>query len=354
MLHVRRFYRLQIAAIAQAFKLYPQRYECIIHMIDFSSFFQHIPKTALKRHTDSLQAALDARLQARTFGDLEAWQEGLKALPTLDELAPVSYSLHEDTITLSSATAVDKDAFSDSLKVLHPWRKGPFNIFDVFIDTEWRSDFKWQRVLPHLSPLKNRAVLDVGCGSGYHCWRMRGEGAKFVMGIEPSPKFLLQFDVFKRYMPDEPVYVLPLLSEDLPPHMQSFDTVFSMGVLYHRKSPIEHLEELKGALKKGGELVLETLVVEGDENTCLIPGERYAQMRNVWFLPSTSMLEKWLERLGFTDIRTVDVNQTSIEEQRPSEWMTYHSLENFLDPNDKYLTIEGYPAPKRAVVIATK
>lgn len=328
-------------------------------MIDFTAFFNHIPKTALKRHAADLQAALDARLAARTFGDLDEWQEGLSTLPTLEDVAPVSYQLNQDTITLSSdklATDAqfDKEAFAESLKVLHPWRKGPFNLFGVLIDTEWRSDFKWQRVLPHLSSLENKAVLDVGCGSGYHCWRMRGEGAKIVVGIEPSPKFLLQFDVFKRYMPEEPVHVLPLLSEDLPPHMQSFDTVFSMGVLYHRKSPIEHLEELKGALKKGGELVLETLVVEGDETTCLIPGERYAQMRNVWFLPSTAMLEKWLERLGFSNIRTVDVNQTSIEEQRPSEWMTYHSLENFLDPSNKNLTLEGYPAPKRAIIIANK
>ncbi|MCK5881999.1 MAG: tRNA 5-methoxyuridine(34)/uridine 5-oxyacetic acid(34) synthase CmoB [Sinobacterium sp.] len=323
-------------------------------MNDFSDFFQNIPNTLLERHTEALHTALNTRLATRNFGDLETWQQGISTLPTFDDMSPVDYRLDQDTISLSSSTEIDKTALSDALKALHPWRKGPFNLFDVFIDTEWRSDFKWQRVLPHLSPLKNKLVLDVGCGSGYHCWRMRGEGAKLVVGIEPSPKFLLQFDVFKRYMPEEPVHVLPLLSEDLPPHMQSFDTVFSMGVLYHRKSPIEHLEELKGALKKGGELVLETLVVEGDEQTCLIPGERYAQMRNVWFLPSTAMLEKWLERLGFSNIRTVDINQTSNEEQRPSEWMTFHSLDNFLDPNDKNLTIEGYPAPKRAIIIANK
>lgn len=205
----------------------------------------------------------------------------------LDDLGDISYKLDRDTIEISASEPVNQAQLTETLMSLHPWRKGPFSLFNTFIDTEWRSDWKWQRLAPHIAPLKGKAVLDVGCGSGYHCFRMRGEGANLVMGIEPSPKFMLQFDVFKRYMPQEPVYLLPLMSEDLPPHMQSFDTVFSMGVLYHRKSPIEHLEELKGALKKGGELVLETLVVEGDENTCLVPGDRYAQMRNVWFICRT-------------------------------------------------------------------
>ena len=320
-------------------------------MIDFSPFFDHIRNTALKKYGDSLQQALTLRLNARTHGDLETWQKAIAALPVLND---VSAQLNQDIVSLSTQQVIDKEALTQALMNLHPWRKGPFNLFDIFIDTEWRSDWKWRRISPHVSNLENKTVLDVGCGSGYHAWRMRGAGAKFVLGIDPSPKFLLQFEVFKHYLPEEPVYLLPLMSEDLPAQMQCFDTVFSMGVLYHRKSPFDHLEELKGALKKGGELVLETLVVDGDENTVLIPGERYAQMRNVWFLPSTKALEHWLDRLGFTNIRTIDVDQTSLGEQRSTDWMTFNSLKDFLDPNDINKTIEGYPAPKRAVVMANR
>ncbi len=46
-----------------------------------------------------------------------------------------------------------------------------------------------------------------------------------------------------------------------------------------------------------GELVLETLVVEGDENTVLVPGDRYAQMRNV-YLSLGGGLKLWLESAG--------------------------------------------------------
>jgi len=194
----------------------------------------------------------------------------------------------------------------------------------------------------------------VGCGSGYHCWRMRGEGAAFVVGIDPSALFLTQFHTVKRYVPDEPVHFLPLKSEDLPPRLEAFDTVFSMGVFYHRKAPFDHLEELKNALRTGGELVLETLVVEGDANTLLLPEDRYAQMRNVWLLPSPEMLVRMVQRIGFEDVRVVDLNRTSTEEQRSTEWMRFHSLGEFLDPNDPSKTVEGYPAPLRAVLVARK
>ncbi|NRB41962.1 MAG: tRNA 5-methoxyuridine(34)/uridine 5-oxyacetic acid(34) synthase CmoB, partial [Pseudomonadales bacterium] len=246
------------------------------------------------------------------------------------------------------------DQLNKSLMGLHPWRKGPFDFFSTSIDTEWRSDWKWQRIAPHISDLKNRSVLDVGCGSGYHCWRMRGEGAAFVLGIDPSPKNLFQFQAFKQYIPEEPVHLLPLRCEDMPDNMPVFDTVFSMGVLYHRRSPFDHMEELKNLLRPGGELVLETLVVDGEDNTVFVPGSRYAQMRNVWFLPSAETLKSWLKRLGFKNIRIIDITQTSIKEQRTTDWMTFHSLENFLDPDDHNKTIEGYPAPKRAFIIAEK
>ena len=140
----------------------------------------------------------------------------------------------------------------------------------------------------------------------------------------------------------------------MPANLEGFDTVFSMGVFYHRRSPIEHLLALKDCLVKGGELVLETLVIEGDVNQVLVPEDRYAQMRNVWFLPSIAALERWLRRAGFSDVRCVDVSITTVEEQRATEWMKFQSLSDYLDPNDASKTIEGLPAPMRAVIVAKK
>ena len=246
-----------------------------------------------------------------------------------------------------------------------PWRKGPFQIggqigddeSGIKIDTEWHSDWKWQRVAPHLGNLKGRRVLDVGGGSGYHGWRMAGAGAETVIIIDPSCLFYHQFMAIRHFVGAADHYkthYIPVPLEALPEHSQLFDIVFSMGVLYHRQSPFEHLQQLKGQLVKGGELVLETLVIDGDANTVLVPHDRYAQMNNVYFLPSVDALIGWLEKAGFSEVRCVDVAVTSTEEQRKTEWMTYHSLADFLDPSDASKTIEGYPAPKRATLIAKK
>jgi len=180
---------------------------------------------------------------------------------------------------------------------------------------------------------------------------MRGEGANFVVGIDPSDLFLCQFQAIKHYHQDDNVHLLPLGVEALP-ELKAFDTVFSMGVLYHRRSPIDFLAQLKAQLRPGGELVLETLVVEGDEHTVLVPTDRYAKMRNVWFIPSTAALKLWMERVGFKDVQVKDCAITTLEEQRKTQWMENESLVDFLDPNDTSKTIEGYPAPLRAILTA--
>ena len=238
------------------------------------------------------------------------------------------------------------------IQKLIPWRKGPFDIAGLHIDTEWRSDFKWDRLKDEIEPLSGRRVLDVGCGSGYHCWRMRGERAELVVGVEPTPLFVFQFWAVQRYAGDFGVWVLPARLEQLPSDMAAFDTVFSMGVLYHRRSPLDHLLELRSAMAEGAQLVLETLVIDGGENDVLVPQGRYSKMGNVWFIPSVKALVSWLRKLKFSDIQVVDISLTTTDEQRATEWMRFHSLQDFLSPADTSKTIEGYPAPKRAILTA--
>jgi tRNA (mo5U34)-methyltransferase len=163
----------------------------------------------------------------------------------------------------------------------------------------------------------------------------------------------MQYQVVQRYVGDRGHYVLPLGIEDFPENLNCFDSVFSMGVLYHRRSPLDHLFELRGCLRSGGELILETLIVEGDEGKVLMPEGRYAKMRNVWFLPAVATMLLWLRRCGFKNVECVDVNRTSTAEQRQTEWMTFESLADFLDPEDQTRTVEGDPAPERAVFVAT-
>ena len=302
------------------------------------------------------------------YAHAPAYQASVARLP---KLAVDNVQLDSDILTVNAQLSdSERKQTMALLKQLMPWRKGPFQIGSqiandqhegesdpIFIDTEWHSDWKWQRVAPHLGNLKGRRVLDVGGGSGYHGWRMAGAGADTVIIIDPSCLFYHQFMAIRHFVGAADSYrthYIPVPLEALPENSQLFDTVFSMGVLYHRQSPFEHLQQLKGQLVKGGELVLETLVIEGDANTVLVPHDRYAQMNNVYFLASVAALIGWLEKAGFTEVRCVDVAVTSTDEQRKTEWMNYHSLADFLDVNDSTKTIEGYPAPMRATIIAKK
>ena len=321
-------------------------------MIDFRPFYQQIATTNLSNWLETLPLQLK-EWETQTHGDYPKWSKIVDFLP----------DLHADEIDLKSAVKSDrtsplsggeKQRIIHHLKQLMPWRKGPYHLFGIHIDCEWRSDFKWDRVLPHLAPLQGRTILDVGCGSGYHMWRMVGEGAKMVVGIDPTELFLCQFEAVRKLLNnDRRANLIPLGIEQMQP-LAAFDTVFSMGVLYHRKSPLDHLSQLKNQLVKGGELVLETLVVDGDVNTVLVPADRYAKMKNVYFIPSVAALINWLEKVGFTNVRCVDVATTTLEEQRKTDWLENESLIDFLDPNDHSKTIEGYQAPKRAVILANK
>lgn len=321
-------------------------------MIDFRPFYQQIATTNLSDWLETLPLQLK-EWETQTHGDYAKWRKIVDFLP----------DLHADEIDLKSAVKSDrtsplsegeKQRIIHHLKQLMPWRKGPYHLFGIHVDCEWRSDFKWDRVLPHLAPLQGRTILDVGCGSGYHMWRMVGEGAKMVVGIDPTELFLCQFEAVRKLLNnDRRANLIPLGIEQMQP-LAAFDTVFSMGVLYHRKSPLDHLSQLKNQLVKGGELVLETLVVDGDVNTVLVPIDRYAKMKNVYFIPSVAALINWLEKVGFTNVRCVDVATTTLEEQRKTDWLENESLIDFLDPNDHSKTIEGYHAPKRAVILANK
>jgi len=319
----------------------------------YQSLYPKLESMGLGEWSRHLQQTLPALFAADSRREMTAWHQVLNDLP---QIVPVHVELKKK-VEIGRGDELDESARNklvEQLKIFHPWRKGPFRLFGVDIDTEWRSDWKWDRLLPHIHPLAGRKVLDVGCGNGYHGWRMRGAGAEFVLGIDPIMTYVMQFLVIQGYMNDQDHHLLPLRMEDLPARMHCFDSVFSMGVLYHRRSPIDHLLELKGCLRSGGQLVLETLIVEGDANTMLVPRDRYAKMRNVWFIPSVDALSLWLERCGFKDIVCADINRTCLDEQRSTAWMTEESLVDFLDPQDQSRTVEGYPAPVRAILTATR
>lgn len=311
-----------------------------------------LESTVLGTWSDALSASIERRAPALRHGNLPAWREALARLPAIairsrhyGRVVSVDGSLHD---------ADDRDALFDALTALRPWRKGPYRIADIDIDCEWRSDLKWDRLIGHIEPLHGRTVLDVGCGSGYHLWRMREAGASLAVGIDPNLLFLTQFDALQHYMSDPAAVMLPLTLDSLPARMGAFDTVYSMGVLYHRREPAEHLNELQAALRPGGELILETLVSDSGADDALPVDDRYARMRNIWTLPSAVRVQRWLEEAGFDDVRPISTTITCTDEQRSTRWMPNESLTDALDPTNNALTVEGLPRPRRTILLARR
>ncbi len=306
----------------------------------------------MNRQDQWLQAACDlaeAKLEEHPHGDLKRWRMALGRLPPVQPAAVL-----DEAIPRLGGQVMDPDPLRESLMEFHPWRKGPLQLGGMMIETEWRSDWKWRRVSPHID-LKGHHVLDIGSGNGYFGMRMLGAGAKFVVGIDPTLVFVMQWLACRHFSGDIPNYVLPLGIEELPEGPADMDTVFSMGVLYHRKAPERHLGQIRTLLKNGGTLVLETLVLpEGREDDLLVPDDRYARMRNVWGIPGTSRLLDWVSGAGFHAAKVVDVTPTTCQEQSSTDWMRFESLGQALDPADQTLTVEGFPAPVRAIVVARK
>lgn len=285
-------------------------------------------------------------------GNIPKWSQ---AIDTIDALPKGKVALKQPYISINQ-DGIDSELLMEALHKLIPWRKGPFMINGLALESEWDGDMKWQRITKHIKPLENKLVLDVGAGNGYFTIRMAMEGAKRVLGIEPFLLFNYQFRAIKS-MIKSPLnaLLLPVKLEDMP-KKPIFDTVFSMGVLYHQRDHMAHFSQLREMMVPDAELVIETLVIEGPEDYILVPKGRYAQMRNVYSIPSIKTLKSWLNDANFNNIRVVDVSKTTTAEQRKTPWIGENgaSLEDFLDPLDDSLTIEGYPAPTRAIVVCER
>ncbi len=315
----------------------------------YDYLYRWLKDSPLAHWLKSVPPLIEERLA--NHGDMPRWLEALAQLPAL---IPDSLDLSAPCLRIGSAGQIDETLrreISQTLMAFHPWRKGPFCPYGIHLDTEWRSDWKWARLEPRIS-LEDKLVLDVGSGNGYYGWRMLGAGARRVIAIDPTISYVMQYAAMRHFIGEQPMHLLPLTLEALPEGTGVFDTAFSMGVIYHRKDHMEHIERLKSHLKPGGELILEGLIIEGALGDALHPRGRYAKMKNVHTLPSPTTMAHWLESSGLLDIELLDVSPTTVQEQRRTEWMHFESLADYLDPQDPGRTVEGHPAPKRAMLKA--
>lgn len=255
-------------------------------------------------------------------------------------------------VKFSDAIEIEINDFDDNIidlaKDLKPWRKGPFKLNATLIDSEWQSFIKFNGLKPFLN-LKDKIVADVGCNNGYYMFKMLELEPKSIVGFDPSVLSFLQFSFINHFVKSNIKFEL-LGVQDLPNYNIKFDTILCLGVLYHRSDPIKTLKELKSSLNKGGEVFIDNMFIQRDDEFVLSPKSTYSKIPNIYFIPSIKALRNWCERAKFKTFDILSIKNTDFNEQRKTQWIYGESLENFLDPNDPELTIEGYPAPKRVYV----
>jgi len=290
------------------------------------------------------------RLKCLDWKNIKPYWEAILALPTPSN---VEIKLGNSVeLIIQGLNADDEKNIYQTAKLMHPWRKGPFQISETFIDSEWKSNLKYDLLRPHFN-LKDKIVGDIGCNNGYYLFKMMEDKPKSLIGFDPSAVTYCQFKFLEHFIQSGITYEL-LGIEHVEFYEHKFDTLFCLGVLYHRADPIGMLKSLFKGLNQGGELILDTFMIDGEEDVCLTPRDRYSKMGNIYFIPTVSALKNWCYRAGFREIEVLAIVKTEQEEQRKTEWIETQSLDDFLDKNDQNKTVEGYPAPKRVYIKAKK
>jgi tRNA (mo5U34)-methyltransferase len=298
----------------------------------------------------NLDILREERQKWLTWKNIKPYQEAIKALP---EFSNVELTLGDRVeLQIPNLSSDEAEQIKQTALLMKPWRKGPFQFNELFIDSEWQSQIKYNLLEPHFN-LKGKIVGDIGCNNGYYLFRMLSHEPKKLIGFDPSAIYYSQFQFINHFVKSDIVYEL-LGVEHVEFYEYKFDTLFCLGVLYHRSDPVAMLKSLFKGLNKGGELILDTFMIDGEEEICLTPKDRYSKIPNIYFVPTVNALKNWCYRAGFETVEVLEIMKTEHNEQRKTEWIDTQSLEDFLDPNDPAKTVEGYPAPKRVYIKAIK
>ena len=294
----------------------------------------------------TLRTLRNERKKWLTWKDILPLRELLQALPKIQGTFTCKGDI--PTFTCKDSCAKTEEIIYKTAWATRPWRKGPFQIGNTFIDSEWQSFLKYNLLLPHLD-LDDKIIGDIGCNNGYYLFRMLDLNPKKLVGFDPSPFYQTQFDFINHFAKSEIKYEL-LGVEHLPIYDLRFDTLFCLGVLYHRRDPVGTLKSLRKGLNSKGELFLDTFMIDGDMPVALCPGKTYSKIPNIYHIPTINALKNWGEKAGFSKMEVIDCVSTGLNEQRRTEWIKGESLGDFLNPDNPTQTIEGYPAPKRLYV----
>jgi ubiquinone/menaquinone biosynthesis C-methylase UbiE len=102
--------------------------------------------------------------------------------------------------------------------------------------------------------IKDRTVLDLGCGDGRHAKRMRELGAARVVGMDVNPN-MIQLATEKQNSDSEDLLFIVGDGKQIPLESESVDRIFSNFVIHYFSNSREVFSEIARVLKDHGYFV---------------------------------------------------------------------------------------------------
>lgn len=148
--------------------------------------------------------------------------------------------------------------------------------------------------------VKDKVVLDIGCNEGYFCIKMAELGAKRVIGIDKTEKWITLANKNKR---DNIEYITSDLSYLETLQNNSIDIVLILSAMHYMCNPEDRdnndtplfLFEIKRVLKNGGTFVFEGGVEFNDENSKFIKLKR--NIGDTVYHPTKNKIEDLFEKI---------------------------------------------------------
>ncbi|MFW6132191.1 MAG: class I SAM-dependent methyltransferase [Candidatus Aminicenantaceae bacterium] len=128
-------------------------------------------------------------------------------------------------------------------------------VWTEYIPQYKESEKHWE-IFYSSEEVKNKSVLDAGCGTGIFSIIFSNKGASPITGIDISEGSL---QTGRNLMKKFNIKNINFMKQDmlrLPFDNESFDIVWAWGTVHHTTAPFKAISELIRVLKKGGSLFL--------------------------------------------------------------------------------------------------
>lgn len=160
-----------------------------------------------------------------------------------------------------------EDKIISKINELAPWFHNIELANGIF--TNPKSDYpldRWKIVEPELpASLDNKICLDVGCSSGFFSFKLRGKGAKKVVGIDGGEQALAidQAKFAKDVLEMDRIDFRKLNVYDVDQLNIQFDYTLFLGVFYHLRHPLLALDKLRKVTKE--KMIFQTITSRIEE-----------------------------------------------------------------------------------------